>query len=335
MARSRNSIFINILSLLFFFYACSPVIQSKNHSTNNDAEGRIFIQGENGLFSINPDGSDMTYFEKGLLHFKISPDSKWLLVIESNPTPGHVRIKSLKLISLHSGLCFPFSFPEGDWAWGESWWSDDSCRLNVYVEAGWDGKGRWIEKFAEFNVNTGELIIKDFKDTRIDLFEFVKRVYPRKVADYEVASPDRKFILKWLPIQSEYDGRQLKTIPPSSLGFNLFILNIDSTENRSVFKRDPDFKFRTQIRITQNAWAPDSQSFVISQFDYSFWKDVWRSLAPNPEIEDTNWKVFVVDRNTLKWKFIAYGRDPVWLDKLPEKLVEKPAIKIHTRIELW
>jgi hypothetical protein len=147
--------------------------------------------------------------------------------------------------------------------------------------------------------------IKEYKKDPPQLIDFIENERPKEKLEF--VSPNRKHVLKWI-------------------GSDLCLISDNTSIKKVIFKKDPS-KFGNDITITESSWSPDSKYFVVSMMKSGFWKEVFWGIneilsekAKNRiKSKDT---IYIVKRDTLKWKAITDGAYPFWFKHFPVKFTQ-------------
>jgi len=311
-------------------------------------EERIIFQDNGGsICSIRPEGNDKRVIEepikKGFAYFSVSPDGKWMFVLQfradERRTLERARVYDLRNASFRR-VAIP---AEGDWEWPQCWWSDDSNEFHMYSAPVHIGvpfpfsfgptakKKRMAEQTLTYRVDTGNGIIRNYTKERMTLWDYIIKRGAIAHTKCDFVSPDGNFTLKWdVPEKVETYGEACGSIfsGDDSTGisrsgfYDICLLSNKDAEKRPVFKNgnSHDPKFDDEVdQITQNPWSPDSRNFVLEKHFGGFFRALlfgWQNKLCG---------IYVIDRGTLEWDFLAYGDTPHWLAKVPLSFTEQPS----------
>jgi hypothetical protein len=306
---------MKILRKLFAFVlvcsvgvSCTPYVVVSNNDLA--AEERIVYSESFKIFSIRPDGSAKKIIDDDAGDFSISPDGKRMMVFSAK----NMKTESLdaRLYDLQDGSFTTVVFPEGFWAFFDSWWTDDSEIICLYSY--FDDYGRPLYSgihftlldspvkvvgMVSYNIRTGKFNVYDYKDNPRIFRDFLKDNHPP--IKKEFFSPNKEYLLRWIT----WDKNAI--LFPQSLLAELYLVSAKTSKNKLVYKKEFD-KFGNSAYVTEFPWSPDSKRFVLDFYQAGFWKAVLAINEPD---------IYVIRADSLKWEKIAHGRKPFWFKKLP------------------
>lgn len=305
-------------------------------------EERIVFQDNGGsICSIRPDGSDERIVEKPAegewSYYRVSPSGRWLLVLPLHKKNLRIMLKeAVRLYDLWNASFRRIAIPEGNWEWTDCWWSDDSNKFHAYnatvhEDLPYDitrNTKRIVEQILTYRVDTGDFIVQSYKKEKMTLWDYIIERGPIAPTKCDFASPDGNSTLTWdvpdsiqtygQPCGSIYSGSKSTGMPRTG-HYDILLISNSTSERRLVFKNDNDKFASVIVEITEHPWSPDSKHFVLERFSGGFWRAVFSGQGKNNKIRG----VYVVDRDTLEWRFVIYGGSPHWLSKVPLKFTEQ------------
>ncbi len=351
----RNFICIlMILSLSNILVSCaSDTIKYEDRAKSNqsmDQSERILFENRGTIFSVNPDGSDERVVADGPAAFRISPDGRWMFVIPFDLFLFHAQgndKREVRLYDLQEASFRRIVVPAGNWVWLGCWWSKDSKKIHMY--SGITESGAAFDYPMNYNIAKetgidqiltyyliGDFTVQNYNNSS-KLLDFLVQRGPIARTRCAFVSPDGRHVLKWdvpdnvdtyggEPCGKEcYEGDCLAT----TLGayYDIILLSKNNLTRKLVFKNNKGDKFGSSVYpITEFPWSPDSSQFVLEKFLGGIWRIMFTADSSKRSA------IYVIDRETLKWNFIAYGSTPYWFPKLPLSFTEQPSLPVKTKI---
>lgn len=309
----------------------------------------LFSDGRMSLASMKPDGSDKRTIYEGPASFRISPNGQWMLVwplVEANGR--YEETQEVRLYDLHRGLFCRLNLPEGNWVRRGCWWSDDGRYLHMYSAKTASGKPfgyvfdyqmnfntameSKIESILTYRLDTGTFAVEAYSDHAPVLLDFLAARNSSARSSCTFPSPDGKYALQWdappdVRNYGEPCGEKIVKYKGHYTGYantyyDIFIASSNGDAKKVVFENNKGDDFGSSIYpITEFPWSPDGKYIVVEKlFGGLFRLIFFQTFFPR---EDRRFGIYVVDRETLKWKFLAYGKLPYWFAKLPLMFVEQ------------
>ncbi len=346
----RNFICILMILLLsnILVSCASDTIRYEDRAEANQSVShseRIIFENDWTIFSVNPDGSDNRVVDNGPADFRVSPDGRWMLIITLDLTVNNqVEEKGeLRLYDFKDASFIRINMPEGNWMRQECWWSDNSDSFHMFSFVK-DEQLRYeplrsnklkIDKILTYDLSTREFIIRRYKK-RSGVVDFFVQRGPIARTRCDFVSPDGRHVLKWdVPDDIETYGQQCGRecyegdCLAITLGayYDIILLSKNNLTRKLVFKNNKGDKFGSSVYpITEFPWSPDSSQFVLEKFLGGIWRIMFTADSSKRSA------IYVIDRETLKWNFIAYGSTPYWFPKLPLSFTEQPSLPVKTKI---
>ncbi|MDD5168315.1 MAG: hypothetical protein PHN75_05820 [Syntrophales bacterium] len=310
-------------------------------------EERILFSSGHTISSMKPDCSDKRLIDKGPASFRISPDGRWMLVLPFDVRNGRrEEVQEVRLYDLRQASFRRLIFPDGNWVRLACWWSDDSRKLNMYsattdkekpfdyplnLNAAAEAK---IDRILTYHLDSGTFSIQTYRDNNPIVFDFLAARGPSARSRCEFLAPDEKYKLKWdvpdnmetygEPCGEEYIRYKHFYSIKAMIYYDIVLVSNNNSAGRLVFKNNKGDDFGSFVYpITEFPWAPDSKHFVLEKFIGGFWRSFLLDVL---SIENKKRGIYVIDRETLKWRFVTYGNSPYWFAKLPLEFIEQPRL---------
>jgi len=321
-------------------------------NTVSGEERILFSDGRMSLASMKPDGSDKRTIYEGPASFRISPNGRWMLVWSLVQTDRlYEETQDVRLYDLHRVGYRRLTLPEGHWVRLGCWWSDDDRYLRMYSANAFGkpfgyiflyqmslntAKISKIENILTYHLDTGTFAIETYTDHAPVLLDFLADQNPSGRSSCTFPSPDGKYALQWdAPPDVRNYGKPCGEKTGEYKGYystyantyyDIVITSNNGDAKKVVFENNKGDDFGSSIYpITEFPWSPDGKYFVVGKFFGGLFRLMFfQTFFPR---EDRRFGIYIVDRETLKWNFLAYGTKPYWFAKLPLRFTEQQKSK--------